>query len=160
MKTARASNKFLIDLPKSMEAAEGLRNGADLQFSGNKDFPVHFYAITDEKASQTTMGVNFTTEEIYFLETEHIATQNSETRRSLPKATSVQYLSCVKGEVQAKSNPKDLTYHVCVCEGGARFYRLVVFGESEIMKKEQKPVNDIISTFREWTEFQAQSAGE
>lgn len=157
MKTARSGNKFLIDLPKAMKETKGLREGAELQLSGDKTFPLNFYAITDEKSTQQTMGVNFTTEEIYYLETEEIAEMGKEAKVSVPKKNSIQYLSCVNGEVHLKANGKEVLYRVYVCEGGARFYRLVIFGEIGMMREEKKAVDNIFESFREWTEFQAQS---
>ena len=157
MKTARAGNKFLIDLPKAMSPSTTLRPGADLQYTGSKSFPLNFYALTDEKSSQKTMGINFTTEEIYYLETEQIASTGQDVKISIPKSSSIQYLSCVYGEVHMKSNGQEQLFRIYVCEGGSRFYRLVIFGQADVMQKEKKAVNDIFESFREWTEFQAKA---
>jgi hypothetical protein len=157
MKTARAGNKFLIDLPKSMAESTNLKKDADMQFSGDKSFPVHFYAIADEKAALKTMGVNFTSEEIYYLETEEISETGQNARITIPKEEPIQFLKCLRGEVIMNKDGKEQLYKVCVSEGGARFYRLVIYGETEFMKENSKAVNNILETFREWTEFQAES---
>ena len=157
MKTARAGNKFLIDLPKSMTESTDLKKGADMQFSGDKSFPVHFYAIADEKSALKTMGVNFTSEEIYYLETEEISETGQNARVTVPKEEPIQFLKCLRGEVLMNKDGKEQLYKVCVSEGGARFYRLVIYGETEFMKENSKAVNSILETFREWTEFQAES---
>lgn len=158
MKTARAGNKFLIDLPKSMAESDQLKPGADLQFAGNAEFPLNFYAVTDEKADQKTMGVNFTSEELYFLETEEIGEKGQNVRVGLPKNTTLQYLGCLRGDVYLTANGKEQQFIVLVCEGGARFYRLVMSGDTEAMKKHHKAVEQIFESFREWTEFQAQTS--
>jgi len=158
MKTARAGNKFLIDLPKNMSESTNLKPGADLQYAGDKEFPIYFYAVTDEKASQKTMGVNFSSEELYFLETEEIAKSGQNARVALPKASTIQYLACVTGDVYLTANGKEQLFRIYVCEGGLRFYRLVIFGEAEVMKEKHKAVDQIFESFREWTEFQAQTS--
>lgn len=161
MKTARAGNKFLIDLPKTMQSATDIKPGADLQYRGDKNFPINFYALTDEKSTQQTMGVNFTTEEIYFLEAEEIGLAGKDVKISLPKASSIQYLSCVKGEVHmTRDNSKQELFKICICEGGPRFYRLVAFGDVEAMEEYHKDVDNIFESFREWTEFQVQTIEE
>lgn len=160
MKTARSGDKFLIDIPKNMTESENLKPGADLQFSGDKNFPLYFYAITDEKAAQKTMGVNFTSEEIYFLEAEEIGQAGQNVRVGLPKSTPIQYLNCQRGDVFLNANGKEQHFRICVCEGGNRFYRLVIFGEAEAMQENKKMAEQIFESFREWTEFQAQTAEE
>lgn len=156
MKTARSGNKFLIDIPKNMSESTSLKPGADLQFSGDKNFPLYFYAVTDEKAAQKTMGVNFTAEEIYFLEAEEITRNGQNPKIGLPKNTPIEYLNCLRGDVFMTGNGKEQHFRVCVCESGSRFYRLVIFGETEAMKENKKMAEQIIDSFREWTEFQAQ----
>ena len=160
MKTARAGNKFLIDLPKTMSESENLKPGADLQFAGDKNFPLYFYAVTDEKAGQRTMGVNFTSEELYFLEAEEIGKAGQNVKVGIPKMAPIQYLNCMRGDVYLTANGKEQVFRICVCEGGNRFYRLVMFGETEFMQENHKLVDQIFESFREWTEFQAQAVEE
>lgn len=160
MKTARSGNEFLIDIPKNMTESENLKPGADLQFSGDKNFPLYFYALTDEKADLKTMGVNFTGEEMYFLEAEEIGRAGQNVRVGIPKTAPIQYLNCQRGDVFMTANGKEQHFRICVCEGGNRFYRLVIFGETEPMKENKKMVEQIFESFREWTEFQAQTEKE
>lgn len=157
VKTARSGNKFLIDLPKTMVSATDIKPGAELQYKGDKKFPIHFYALTDEKNTQQTMGVNFTTEEIYYLETEEISFMGTDAKISKPKQSSIQYLTCLRGEVHLMRDGKKELFRVSVIEGGPRFYRLVVFGDEQAMHEHAKAVENIFQSFREWTEFQAQS---
>lgn len=160
MKTARSGNEFLIDIPKTMAESTTLKPGADLQFSGDKNFPLHFYAVTDEKADQKTMGINFTAEEIYFLEAEEIGLAGQNVRVGLPKQAPIQYLNCLRGDVFMNANGGEQHFRVCVCEGGNRFYRLVIFGETAAMAENKKMVEQIFESFREWTEFQAETGKE
>src|SRR5690606_11491447 len=118
---------------------------------------VHFYAIADDKATMKTMGVNFTSEEIYYLETQEIGETGQNARITIPKDDPIQFLKCIRGDVLLNKDGKEYLYKVCVSEGGARFYRLVIFGDTDFMKKNAKSINSILETFWEWTEYQAES---
>ncbi len=154
MKTARAGNKFLVDVPKSMTEANDLKPGADLQLRGKKDFPIFLYGLSDEKNATQTMGVNFTSEEIYFLEAEEIMSTGNNGRVSLPKEAFLSYFKCTQGQVFVTQKGEELQFEVYVCEGGPRFYRIVMGGKPSDMKKHEKLIKEVFQSFREWTEFQ------
>lgn len=157
LKTVRAGNKFLVDVPKSMNTSESVKPGAELQLAGDKDFPINFYGLSDEKAEQKTMGVNFTLEELYYLEADEVSQIGSDIKISIPKTASLSYLPCVSGDVYFSLNNVPHHCKLYVCEGGARFYRLGATGTSENMDKNNKLVKDIFESFREWSEFQAET---
>lgn len=158
LKTVRSGDKFLVDIPKSMSEATGLKDNADIQFKGNKEFPLNFYGLSDEKSEMNTMGVLFSLEEIYFLETEEIIRfQNvPNSKVSLPKVSSSSFMNCLEGEVILTRDNKEQVFRLQVCDGGARFYRLVLFGNREDMTEYQKQITDIFGSFREWSEFQSE----
>jgi len=158
LKTVRSGDKFLVDIPKSMSETTGLKDNADIQFKGNKEFPLNFYGLSDEKSEMNTMGVLFSLEEIYFLETEEIIRfQNMPNSKvSLPKVSSSGFMNCLEGEVVLYQNNKEQVFRVQVCDGGTRFYRLVLFGNREDMGEYQKQIGEIFGSFREWSEFQSE----
>lgn len=156
MKTARAGNKFLIDVPKSMMDADNLKKGADIQLQGKKDFPLFFYGLCDEKNASQNMGVNFTTDEIYYLEAEEILATGTHGKVSLPKEKQVSYFKCSYGEVSLNRQGEELLHEIYICEGSTRFYRLVIGGKPSDMKKHEKMAKEIVESFREWTEFQVE----
>ncbi len=156
MKTARAGNKFLVDVPKSMMNVDNLKKGADIQLQGDKNFPLFFYGYCDEKNASRNMGVNFTTDEIYYLESEEIAATGSHGKVSLPKEKQLSYFKCSSGQVIINRQGEELLHEIYICEGSTRFYRLVIGGKPSDMKKHEKTANEMMDSFREWTEFQVE----
>lgn len=156
MKTARAGNKFLVDVPKSMADVQNLKNGADIQLQGKKDFPLFFYGFCDEKNASQSMGVNFTTDEIYYLEAEEILATGTGGKVSLPKEKQISYFKCSYGQVSINRKGEELLHEIYICEGSTRFYRLVIGGKPLDMKEHEKTAKEIVDSFREWTEFQVE----
>jgi hypothetical protein len=157
---ARGGEVCEVLLPEYMTPAPAPDSLTTLLYTGRAEGINEVCILVDDKKNLKNLGVNSTREEFYFRATDDIITRNPKLKVSKPYHESIGLYSVIRGEVFNSEIPESDYYTLAVTETANYFFTISVKIKSKNHRKLQKEIEQILESFKEITEFKAQSAKE
>lgn len=157
---ARGGDICEVLLPQYMTPAPTPDSLTTLHYTGTAEGISEVSILADNKKNLKNLGVNSTREEFYFRATDDINARNPKLKVSKPSHESIGIYSAIRGEVFNSEIPDSDFYTLAVTETANYFFTISVKVKSKNHRKLQKEIEQILESFKEITEFKAQSASE